>query len=451
MGKKKYTIIIWLLVSLFTVKTTMNLEPWNRKAIIDQDVIFYYGYLPATFIYHDWSFKFPDKPGFTGKVWSLPAPGGNRIQKMSMGLAFLYAPFFGIAHLYTLATHGVANGYSPNYQISLVWAGLFYFVIGLFLLGQILLKYFSDRITALTILVIGIGTNLFNYATWEGAMSHVYSFFLFALTFLLFIRWRKSPGIWLTFFLGFCAGLIVLIRPTNILFVLYLTLLFFFQDKSGKEKFQFLIQLKWRWLILTGGVFLVWLPQFIYWKMNTGHWMFYSYEGEPFYFGHPQIINGLFSYRKGWLLYTPAMTLAIIGIFLLRNKFKSFFWPTLLSIVLVVYVTFSWWCWWYGGSFGQRSMIEFYVMLSIPFAAFLEWMSRQRIVFKWLTGAVLVFFIWLNLFQSTQYRSSLLHWDSMSKKAYWAIWGKTSWPENYQQLLIPTDAEKARKGESEYP
>lgn len=450
MSKKKYTIIIWLLVSIFTVKTTLNLEPWNRKATIDQDVIFYYGYLPATFIYHDWSFKFPDKPGFTGRVWSLPAPNGNRIQKMSMGLAFLYAPFFVVAHLYTLATHGVANGYSPNYQIALVWAGLFYYILGLFLVGKILRKYFSDIITALTILAIGLGTNLFNYATWDGAMSHVYSFCLFALTFLLLLRWFKSPGMRLTLFLGFCAGLIVLIRPTNILFVLYLALLFFFQDKNRDEKIQFLKQLKWMWVLLFGGIFLAWFPQFVYWKMNTGHWMFYSYEGEPFFFSHPQIMNGLFSYRKGWLVYTPVMTLSLVGILMLRHNLKSFFWPTLLSLVLVIYVTFSWWCWWYGGGFGQRSMIEYYVMLSIPFAAFLQWISKQRIIFKWLTGTVLVLLIWLNLFQSQQYRSTLLHWDSMSKKAYWAIWGRTTWPENYQQLLIPTDAEKAKKGEKEY-
>lgn len=449
--RRKYSIIIWLLVSLFTVKTTVNLEPWNRKAIIDQDIIFYYGYLPATFIYHDWSFTFPDKPGFTGKVWSLPLPNGNRIQKMSMGVAYLYAPFFGVAHGYTLATGGVANGYSPNYQKSLVWAGVFYFILGLFLLHLILLRYFSDEITAIVILSIALATNLFNYATWDGAMSHVYSFFLFALVFHLFLLWKESPRFWNTLFLGFCTGLIVLVRPTNLVFFMFLVLLFFFQDKPFAKKLQFLMDLKAKGLLLISGFFLVWIPQFVYWKMNTGHLMYYSYQNEPFFFGHPQIINGLFSYRKGWLIYTPVMTLALAGIFLLRDEVKTYFWPLLIAMVLAVYVTFSWWCWWYGGSFGSRPMIEFYVMLSIPFAAFLKWISRQRIVFKWLTGALLVGFIWLNLFQTRQYRSTLLHWDSMSKNAYWAIWGTTDWPKNYQEILIPTDAEKARKGETEYP
>lgn len=448
---RKYSIVIWLLVSLFVVKSTLNLKPFDRKTIIDQDIIFYYGYLPATFIYHDWSFKFPDRPGFTGKVWSLPLPNGNRVQKMSMGLAYLYAPFFAIAHFYTLATGGIANGYSPNYQEALVWAGLFYFILGLFLLHLILSRYFTDKVTALVLLTIGVGTNLFNYATWDGAMSHVYSFFLFALTLQIFIRWIESPRFWRTLFLGICAGLIVLIRPTNLLFVMFLALLFFFQNKSRAEKRQFLLNLKGKWLLLIGGFLLTWIPQFIYWKMNTGHWMYYSYQGEPFYFNHPQIINGLFSYRKGWLIYTPLMSLALIGIFTLRDQLKAFLWPTLITIVLAIYVTFSWWCWWYGGSFGARSMIEFYVMLSIPLAAFLKWIFQRHIVIKGLTGALLVGFIWLNQFQTKQYRSTLLHWDSMSKNAYWAIWGTTDWPKNYPDLLIPTDAEKARKGETEYP
>ena len=449
--KRKYSLVVWLLISLFAIKITLNLDPWNRKPIIDQDVIFYYGYLPATFIYHDWSFTFPDSPGFTGKVWSLPLPNNGRIQKMSMGLAMLYAPFFGIAHIYTLLTGGVANGYSPNYHIALVWAGLFYYILGLFLVRSILSGYFADSIVAISILVIGIGTNLFNYAIWEGAMSHVYSFSLFAFVFFLFLSWMKSPGWVKTFALGLSAGLIVLIRPTNLFFVVFLALLFFFQQRTMVEKRKFLIDLKWKWLLLFGGAFLIWLPQFVYWKLNTGYWLYYSYLGEPFYFNHPNIINGLFSYRKGWLIYTPAMGLALIGIFALRKNLKFFLWPTLISLLLVVYVTYSWWCWWYGGSFGSRPMIEFYVMLSVPLAAFLTWISHQRIVFKIATASLLVFFIWLNIFQTNQYRSSLLHYDSMSKRAYWAIWGSTDWPKNYPELIIPTDADKARRGETEYP
>jgi hypothetical protein len=440
--KRRISLILWIVVALVAVKLTLNLHPWNRKAIVDHDVVFYYGYLPATFIYHDWSFKFADNPSFSGKVWSLPLADGNRVQKMTMGLAFLYAPFFFMAHAYTLLTGGVADGYSVTYQGALVWAGLFYYILGLFLVRKILSRWFEDWVVACVIVILGLGTNLFNYATWDGAMSHGYSFCLFAGTLLVFQKWITGTNWWLTILLGLCAGLIVLIRPTNILFVIFLALLFWFQEIPFSEKLRFLRALRWKWVLLVGSGLLVWLPQLAYWKMNTGHWFFYSYIGEPFFFSRPQILNGLFSYRKGWLVYTPVMIFSLVGICLLRNRVKTFFWPVLITIGLAIYVIYSWWCWWYGGSFGSRAMIEFYVVLSIPLAAFIHtvFQKKRNWLLKSLTSVILVFLVWLNLFQTTQYRGQVIHFDSMSKKAYWSVFLKNKKPENYQELLIPADA-----------
>ena len=50
-----------------------------------------------------------------------------------------------------------------------------------------------------------------------------------------------------------------------------------------------------------------------------------------------------------------------------------------------------------------------------------------------------------------QYRTSLLHWDSMTKEAYWGIFGRTTWPQGYEQMIKVPDYEKALKGEEEYP
>ncbi len=443
--------LAWFIIALVLIGFTSNLAPWKRKKIIDQDITYYYGYLPATFIYNDWSFFFPDEPGFTGHVWSIGLPNGNRTQKMTMGVAYLYAPFFGLAHAYTLLTGGVANGYSPNYHMALVWAGLFYFLLGIWLLRRILNQFFPDHITAIVLVLFSFGTNLFNYATWDAPLSHGFSFFLFALALLVFLAWMDHPKFWASIILGITAGLIVLIRPTNIVFLLFLAMLFLFQKRNLKEALLHLIQLRWHWLLLIGGALVVWIPQMAYWKINSGYWMFYSYLGEPFFFDKPQIINGLFSYRKGWLIYTPLMTFALIGIFMLRKNLKHWFYPVLVSTVLNIYIIFCWWCWWYGGCFGARALVEFYVVLSIPFGAFVVWISERKIPVRLMALFLAGFLIWLNLFQSRQYRSTLLHWDSMSKAAYWAIWGTQSWPENYPELLIPTDAEKAKRGEKEYP
>jgi hypothetical protein len=448
---KKFSLVIVLLVSLYVVGVTRKTAPWKQKKIIDQDVTFYYGYLPATFIYHDLSFRFPDKPGFTGHVWSLGLPNGNRIQKMTMGVAFLYLPFFGMAHLYTFVTGGVVNGYSPNYHAALIWAGVFYLIMSLLILRKILNSFFTEGVASLVIITLVLATNLFNYASWDGAMSHIYSFFLFACALWLFLKWMENPGSGVTFLLGITTGLIVLIRPSNLVFVFFLGLVWLFTSGSAKEKWQFLIGLRYKWFLLLAGAFLIWIPQLIYWKINSGHWLVYSYLGEPFFFNRPQIINGLFSYRKGWLIYTPVMIFALAGILMMAGKLKRWRFPVVAATLLNLYIVFSWWCWWYGGSFSARALVEFYVVLAFPLGAFYRWIFKRHMVLKISTLLLLGFFIWLNIFQSKQYRTSLLHWDSMSEKAYRGIWGMQSWPENYQEMLIPTDAEKARRGEKEYP
>ena len=49
--------------------------------------------------------------------------------------------------------------------------------------------------------------------------------------------------------------------------------------------------------------------------------------------------------------------------------------------------------------------------------------------------ASLGFFIWLNLFQSKQYSSSLLHYECTSKALYLKIFGTQEWPEDYKGLM----------------
>lgn len=448
---RKFSLFVVLLVSAYVVVFTFRIAPWKQKKIIDQDVTYYYGYLPATFIYHDWGFRFPDKAGFTGHVWSLGLPDGGRIQKMTMGVAYLYLPFFSVAHLYTWITGGVMNGYSPAYHQALVWAGVFYLILALLILRKILNDFFPEGVTALVLITLALATNLFNYASWDGAMSHVYSFFLFAGTLWLFLKWMEMPSRGGSFLLGMTTGLILLIRPSNLVFILFLVLLWLFRKESLREKGQFLVNLKIRWLLLIAGALLIWVPQLLYWKANSGQWLIYSYLGEPFYFDRPNIINGLFSFRKGWLVYTPVMLFSILGLALMDGRLRRWTIPVATALLLNLYIVFSWWCWWYGGSFSARALVEFYVVLAFPLGAFYRWAFRRHFFVKGLTMLLLGFFIWLNLFQSKQYRSSLLHWDSMSKAAWFGIWGRQSWPEHYQDMLIPTDAEKAKRGEKEYP
>jgi hypothetical protein len=199
---------------------------------------------------------------------------------------------------------------------------------------------------------------------------------------------------------------------------------------------------------MLGLIGLVLFPQLLYWKMNTGDWIYYSYNDEGFFFNDPRIWEGLFSFRKGWLVYSPIMILSLFGMLTLFNreyapKFKLVV-PLFLGLNL--YIVFSWWCWWYGGSFGSRPMIDTMAIMSIPFAGFVAVMSNWKIT-KILTTFLIVAFIGLSQFQTLQYRRGIIHWDSMSKDTYKMIFGKLHVPEGFGAALNTPNYDAAKKGE----
>ena len=156
--------------------------------------------------------------------------------------------------------------------------------------------------------------------------------------------------------------------------------------------------------------------QLIIYKLQTGSFFVYSYGDEGFNFGSPQIINFLFSYKKGLFLYTPICLISLLGFaFILRNKFKFI---TLLSFLfLVVYILSSWWMWYYGGSFSSRVMVDFLPFFAILLGLLLQGISKtylRRICFT-----VCFLLIMLNQIQTLQYRYYIIHWSNMNKESYW--------------------------------
>lgn len=443
----KIAILVTLIICIWYGK---NLDTWGKNRVIQNDVIMYYAYLPATFIFHDLDFDFvKDLPkDFEGQIWLQRAPSGNTVIRMTMGLSVLWLPFFflahGLAHLLGVST----LGYSWPYSLSIFVAAIFYLFVGLYYLRKILLRYFTDFVTAVTLTLVVFATNLMHYVISEPGMSHVYNFALISAFLYFSMKWTEAANVKNTIILGLLAGLIVLVRPVNILVLIFPALI----GVSSMKELTNRITQNWKWIIVAG-VFsvLVFVPQMIYWKVQTGHFFFNSYMDQgKFYFLRPQIINGLFSYRKGWLLYTPVMVFAFLGFIWLKKYVSGFLIPILIFAVVNIYVVFSWWCWWYGGSFGARPMIDMYGIMALPLAAFIQFINEKKNWLKAGVAAVLIAFIFLNQFQMIQYRSSLLHWNSMTKEAYWGIFGRRTWPPGYDKMIKAPDTESALKGEKEY-
>ena len=440
-------VILFILFSvLFMIKNYNSIN--GTRGVIDSDVVQYYGYLPATFIYHDVSLQFTKT--YQGRhkfeFVSSVAPNGGLVIKYTMGMSFMYSPFFYGAHWYAYLFGYDTGGYSLPYQIALLFSSLFYFIIGLHFLRKVLEKYFDTFIVAFVLLLIVFGTNLFYYATINGAMTHVYSFSLLCIFIFYTIKWYERQS-WLnSLILGVVLGLITIIRPNNILMVLIFMFYGITSFKDIPARFRLFLK-NYYWIVLM--IFCVaalCAPQFFYWKMVTGNWFFYSYLDEHFFFNRPQFINGLFSFRKGWFVYTPVMLFATIGVFLCYKRLKSFFIPILLFLVIDLWIIFSWWCWWYGGSYGQRALIDIYGLMAIGLGVFLAYLYKQKLWIRYPVVILLLLLTFLNVFNSIQYKHGSLHFDSMTKKAYFYNFGHMEPYGNYYDLLQTPDYDNALKG-----
>lgn len=446
----KYSVlligIIWLSVLGIDGK-------WKNGGFIYSDVLNYYSYLPAFIVHQDVSFSYRHTKEINSKedvVLGNQMSNGYFIPKMSMGIAFMMLPFFVVGHIFTIIFNYEANGFSFFYSLLVAIGHFVYAFLAIIYLRKVLLKYFSDKITAVTILVLSLSTNLIYYASVDIGMTHSYSFFLFVIFIYYTIKWHEEGGIKNSILVGLVVGLSTLVRPTNIIIVLFFI---FYNVKSMptiKEKIQLIFSKKIYVLLIIFFSILMVFPQLLYWKLASDSWIYYSYGEEGFFFNNPQIINGFFSYRKGWLLYTPIMSFSLLGFFFLYKNYLRVFWPIIIFFTLNVYIVFSWWCWWYGAGFGLRAMVESYAFLSIPLAAFLNWAFKLKQL-KYLFLIIILFFTSLNLVQAIQVKYCL-HYDSMTKEAYWKIFfarNKFKWPDGYAKLLQKPDYKNAIKGQQE--
>lgn len=455
--KKKYSLKFSYIAIILIVSHSFLFKDywasWDEKGNqFVWDVDNYYSYLPGTFIHHDLTFSYPNKYGMT------VAPNGNKVQKGTCGMAIMYMPFFLIGHKIAINTHANIDGYSDSYCYMNHYGTLFYSILAFLFLRSVLARYFTDGVVAITLLCLFFGTNLFYYTLSEGEMTHGYLFFLFSVLIWLIIKWHETQKYTYSIWLGFVMGLAVLIRPTEIV----ASLIFIFYGVNSvaslKTKSRFLLS-QWKHLIVMMLFFcLILSPQIIYWKYITGQYLFFSYGSEEgFFWSDPKIIEVLFSYRKGWLLYTPIMIFSIVGMFFGRKYTPKLSFPIILYFVITLYLISTWWTWWFGGGFGMRALVQSYSFLALPLASFINFIVKLNIKWKLVEvsikyALITVFccFIYFNLIQTFEYKKGMIHFDSMTKRTYWMIFGKFDYgkgTENYWGTLKAPDYKKALKGD----
>lgn len=346
----------------------------SYHGVIWSDAAGYYVYNPMWFIYGNEASSFPDSiEAQTGNGFQLNFESNKVLTKYPCGVAILQAPFFLVSHALAKPLGYKADGFSRIYSFGLFFAGIFYCCMGLFFLSKFLSRYFSPGISMSAPILFLAGTNLFYYSIDAPGMSHVYSFFLFSLIIYLspVITTKPNFKYYVLFFI--CLFLAVLARPTNILIGLFPLFYFVNSRTEIMERIQFLLQQKITLFISIALGCLVLIPQLLYWHNTTGNFLSYSYKDEGFDFlKNPKILEVWFSTNNGLFTYSPMILLSVVGIVLLivNKKLSGYFYAGLF--LLISYVFASWWCWWFGCSFGARSFVEYYAVLIIPFCFLLE-------------------------------------------------------------------------------
>ncbi|MBP6392449.1 MAG: hypothetical protein KA175_08165 [Flavobacteriales bacterium] len=409
---------------------------WRELTLLNWDSETYYHYLPATLLQHD-LLRLAYVPALDSALHEGFVPNdfgiytseetGYRYMKYTYGTALFELPLFLVAHAYCHlpGVQDAANGYSGPYQHAVALSSLLFVLLGLLVLRRTLLRYYSDRATAIALLTLSLGTNLFLYAAVASGMSHPYLFFLAAAVVELTDRWHARPALRTALLLGGSIGLIALTRPVDALIVLIPLLWDLFPSERRRAKWA-AIREHWRHLLYAAGCALLpMLPQMLYWKVTTGHWVFYSYKDEGFDFAHPHILEGLFGFRKGWFVYSPLVLLGFLGLHLQLRTPRTCGRALPLAIYFPIFwwVVFSWYQWWYGGGFGCRPLVGSLALLALPIAHLADALRRKHAVLCDLLIVLVGLGIWLNFFQQRQYALAIIHWEEMTAERYWEVFG----------------------------
>lgn len=357
------------------------------------------------------------------------------------GLSIMQSPFYLSGHAYaSLSSEYVANGFTRPYQIALNIGGMFYLSSGILILRNILLKWFSDMVTALSLLAVFFGTNLENQAVLSTTMPHVMIFFLYTLIILYTIKWHDKTTLKNGLILGGTLGLAVICRPTEIVAVLIPVFWGVKNPLTIGKKIKFHFKNNRKVLLTTISTFLgVIFIQMLYWKIYAGHFIFNSYNnpGEGLDLLSPHTLNTLFSFRKGWFIYTPIMLFFVFGFLWLKRKKPAYFWSLFLFFIFNLYLVSSWTNWWYAGSFGQRALVQSYAALTIVFAFMVSYIIKsKKKMLKSLFYSGLILFVSLNMFQSWQYKKGIIHDSRMTFDYYKATFLKTSKPSPDKDKLL---------------
>lgn len=415
-----------LIVILFTACFSFWLvDFWRPRNIYNHQVVFddyevfqYYSYLPATFINHS-SFEW----GSNVTNHTPISPTGKHIPRYNYGLSVLYFPFF-VASFFYAEARSPQVGFSAVFANGLHWGGIVYVLLGLFFLRRFLLVYFNEGITAIVLFLSLFGTMLFYYTFAQSEYPECHLFFLYTVFLRYTQKWHTKPSVLNLLVCAISLGVIGLIHVSD----MYIVLFFIFWDVHNRAELKRRVvlskKLHLHLLGVCGVVLVLWIPQMLINLKFAGTLFYNAFPEEKFDFTNAQIYYYLFSYRRGWITYTPLIILPIIGIFLTKTRlpFSRILFVITLLLVLVLYSS------WRGQefiSFGARNLCACIAWLSLPMGGLITRVfnapgtNLKHLLIQLVTVVVVLSCVCLNIVQSIQVTQRRINPEKMTEAIYW--------------------------------
>ena len=319
-----------------------------------------------------------------GAYYDLNSLGNtNQGTRIPIGPSILWSPFILLAHILTLLFNffsggGLAeNGYSPLYLLVTCVGSSIYTFLSLLISYKILTRFFSPKISLLSVVTVFLGNSLFYNTYVRMLMSHSPEVFTIALFVLFFLNVVEKRGILDYLLLGISSGLLVIVRYDNAVFVILplLHILFVFWSSLKSGRWHFLSVMLRNYSLAALVSFVVVLPQFLHYYIQSGAIIPNTLGGnlsEAFdkLIGVKELF---FSETRNILWGKPIILIGAIGsfMFIRQNRLLG------IGFSLIIVLGISWLFWrphvyWWGMDFGIRHLIKLSLPLAFGYAAIMK-------------------------------------------------------------------------------
>ena len=348
-----------------------------------------------------------------GPYLEKKTPTGYNLNDAPIGTAVLWAPFYIAADIGVVITRALGaeiprDGYAWPYVWAVCLASLTWGTIGLFLAYRLCRAFASRKAATWGVVAIWLASPVVFYLYITPAMAHANSLFAVALYLLLWheTRGQRTRRNWVL--LGAAAGLMVLVRELNWLFLLVVLVdeaQMVFRRATSDE----LARRGTGYLGFALAMGVVIAPQFYVYQTLNGTFAATPFVVEKFSVVPRHAFLVMFSGFHGLFSWHPVTLVGAAGLALLWRRAPAVAVVLALVFVAQVMVVGSYATWWGGASFGARRFINCVPIFALGLAVALDALRGQSLR---LAGAGLVALVLWNAGLAVQYSVGLIPRDA---------------------------------------